>query len=143
MHELAEFIIKQGEPGWQEKLMVEKITNVNELFDQIAQTDIMIASRFHNVLCSLMLELPVISLGYHEKNVNLMAEMGLENYCQNIETFTVERLVEQFECYATDTENALQRIHNKNEQYRQLLDEQYHHILLHMDKKSSAAIGAK
>ena len=127
--------LTQENTDWQKKLIIEKIENVNELFAQIAQTDIVVASRFHNVLCALMLERPVISLGYHEKNANLMAEMGLENYDQHIECFTFEKLVEQFECYAAEMEKVVKRIHNKNEQYHQLLDEQYRHILLGTVKK--------
>jgi polysaccharide pyruvyl transferase WcaK-like protein len=133
IQELVEYVNKEGESDWREKLIVEEIVNVNELFGQIAQTDLVVASRFHNVLCSLMLERPVISLGYHEKNLNLMTEMGLENYCQDIEKFTFDKLVEQFECYASDMEQPVQRIHLKTEQYRQLLDEQYRNILLHAD----------
>jgi polysaccharide pyruvyl transferase WcaK-like protein len=113
---------------------VEEIDTIQDLLKQLAQTDIVVASRFHNVLCSLMLERPVISLGYHEKNVNLMSEMGLEKFCQHIEDFTFDKLVEQFECYASELEVATQRIHQKNEQYRQLLDEQYRNILFNGNK---------
>jgi polysaccharide pyruvyl transferase WcaK-like protein len=89
-----------------------------------------VASRFHNVLCTLMLERPVISLGYHAKNEVLMAGMGLASYCQHIEEFTFDRLVEQFERYKADFDEAVQRIHQKNEHYRELLDEQYRAVLL-------------
>ena len=131
--ELIDFVNKQGQPQWREKLVAEEINTVSDLFHQIAHTEIVVASRFHNVLCSLMLERPVISLGYHEKNTNLMTEMGLEMYDQHIEHFTFERLVEQFECYTADLRQASQRIRSKNEEYRQLLDEQYRNILLGMD----------
>jgi polysaccharide pyruvyl transferase WcaK-like protein len=129
VHEFVEFVKKEGEPGWKDRLIVEDINTVDDLLHQIAQTDIVVASRFHNVLCSLMLERPVISLGYHEKNVNLMNEVGLEKFCQHIDDFTFEKLVEQFECYLSEMDDAVQRIHQKNEQYRQLLDEQYRNIL--------------
>lgn len=138
VQELAEFIQKNGETSWQGKLSVGKITNVGELLEQIAQTDVVVASRFHNVLCALMLERPVISLGYHEKNDNLMAEMGLESYCQHIEHFTVEKLVEQLDCYVSDMDQAVQQIHDRNVQYRQLLDEQYRQVLLPADSKTSS-----
>jgi len=133
VHEFVEWVKKDGEPGWKDRLIVEEINTINDLLSQLAQTDIVVASRFHNVLCSLMLERPVISLGYHEKNLNLMTEMGLANYCQNIEEFTVEKLIEQFEAYTTDMADAVRRIHQKNEQYRQQLDEQYRNILFHLD----------
>ncbi len=129
VQEVIEYVAKE-KPGQKQKLIVEPILDVAQLFEQIAQTDIVIASRFHNVLCSLMLERPVISLGYHEKNVNLMTEMGLADYCQHIESFTFEKVTEQFERYASELEEAVHCIHQKNEQYRQSLDEQYRAILL-------------
>jgi|WetSurMetagenome_2_1015567.scaffolds.fasta_scaffold82332_2 polysaccharide pyruvyl transferase WcaK-like protein len=138
VQELSDFLTRSGEAGWQEKVSIGKLSNVGELLEQIAQTDMVVASRFHNVLCSLMLERPVISLGYHEKNNNLMADMGLESYCQHIENFTVEKLVEQLECYQSDLAQAMQQIHNKNEQYRQSLDEQYREVLLPTDIKTSS-----
>jgi polysaccharide pyruvyl transferase WcaK-like protein len=137
VQEIIDYVAQEN-PSQNEKLIAEKITDVNELFNQIAKTDIVVASRFHNVLCSLMLERPVVSLGYHEKNDNLMAEMGLASYCQHIEHFTVEKLVEQLEYYLSDPDQAVQRIHNRNEQYRQLLDEQYRNVLLHADAKTSS-----
>jgi polysaccharide pyruvyl transferase WcaK-like protein len=137
VQELKRFIMKEEGDGLQTKLAAENITNVRELFNELAQTDIVVASRFHNVLCALMLERPVISLGYHEKNINLMSNMGLGNYCQNIEEFTFEKLVEQFECYVSDLGQAIQLIHGKKEEYRQLLDEQYRKILLEDIKTSS------
>jgi polysaccharide pyruvyl transferase WcaK-like protein len=127
--DIIDFVI-QEKPSWRPGLIVEKIPNVSELFSQIAQADIVVASRFHNVLCSLMLGRPVISLGYHAKNDALMAEMGLETYCQHIETFTFERLVEQFEAYLSNLDQATQRIHQQQQKYRRLLDEQYRNVLL-------------
>jgi polysaccharide pyruvyl transferase WcaK-like protein len=136
VQEFIDFLNEKGKPQWREKLVAEDIRTVNDLFTQIARTDIVVASRFHNVLCSLMLERPVISLGYHEKNANLMTEVGLEGYDQHIEHFTVDKLVEQFNCYTSDMEQAVQRISNKNNQYRQLLDEQYRNILVNKDLKT-------
>ena len=82
-----------------------------------------------------MLARPAVSLGYHAKNDALMSEMGLGAYCQHIETFTFEKLVEQFESYLADLEQATQRIHKRQEEYRQLLDEQYRNVLLAVPKQ--------
>ena len=111
-------------------LIVEPIVTIDDLFDQIAETDIVVATRFHNVLSALMVGVPVLSLGYHDKNTNLMSEMGLEKYCQHIERFTFEKLVEQFESYAAEQEQAVLRIGKKKEEYRRLLDEQYRSVLV-------------
>lgn len=130
VQDVLEYVAKEN-PNQRERLIVEKISTVNELFQQIAQTDIVVASRFHNVLCALMLERPVISLGYHAKNDVLMAAMGLAPYCQPIEEFTFEQLVVQFERYTAEMDEAVERIHHTNERYRELLDEQYRAILAH------------
>lgn len=127
--DLVDFVHTEGEAKWREKLIVPEITNANELFNQIAQTDLVVASRFHNVLCALMLERPVISLSYHEKNDALMREMGLEDYCQHIEHFTNERLVQQFSSCVHEIDQIVRRIHNQLDNYRNLLDEQYKTLL--------------
>lgn len=122
---LVEFVNKEGESHWKEMLTVEEISDVNGLFNQIAQTDIVVASRFHNVLCALMIERPVISLGYHEKNDLMMKGMGLENYCQHVEHFTYERLIEQFSSCVQDADQITRQIHDQLGVYRDLLDDQY------------------
>ena len=127
--DLVEFVNKEGKSNWQERLIVKEITDVNELFNQIAQTDLVVASRFHNVLFALMLERPVISLGYHEKNDLLMKGMGLGYYCQHIEHFTHERLVEQFSTCIHETDQIVRQIHDQLDSYRNLLDDQYKMLL--------------
>lgn len=110
------------------ELIVEPINTADDLLAQIARTDIVIASRFHNVLSALLLGIPVISVGYHDKNVNLMSEMGLENYCQHIEEFSVERLVQQFEACLVERDQAVARIRDKTGQYQRMLNEQFQRI---------------
>jgi len=109
-------------------LMAEPIDTVHDLLAQLAQTDIVVASRFHNVLSALLLGIPVISVGYHDKNVNLMSEMGLENYCQHIEEFTLEKLKQQFESCVSEREQIVARIRDKTSHYERLLDQQAERI---------------
>lgn len=110
------------------QLISEPIATTEDLFHQIATTDIVVASRFHNVLCALMLNKPVISLGYAKKNDVLMAEMGLGDYCQPMETFDLERLKTQFSALAEQTDQVCEQIQRKNAEYRQALDKQYQSI---------------
>lgn len=111
------------------QLIAEPITSIESLFGQIAQTDVVIATRFHNVLCSLMLNKPVISLGYAKKNDVLMAEMGLGDYCQYVEEFAVESLIEQFLTLTAAVDQVRTQLQRKTAEYRQALDEQYRLIL--------------
>jgi polysaccharide pyruvyl transferase WcaK-like protein len=127
--ELLAFVRSQGLSEWQTRIIAEPIATVDDLSRQIAQTDLVIASRFHNLIGALMLGRPVISVGFHAKNDALMAEMGLQAYCQHIEQLDVARLITQFQTLLTELKPTAQRIQQKNTQYRQLLAEQYACVL--------------
>jgi polysaccharide pyruvyl transferase WcaK-like protein len=129
VQEIVDYVGASGNNLWLNKLSVEQVESIDDLLFQLNNTDIVIASRYHTVLCSLLLGIPVISLGYHEKNVALMREMGLEANCQHIETFTVEQLIDQFKsCITGDRQSVTERIKQQCDRYRQQLDEQYCNI---------------
>jgi polysaccharide pyruvyl transferase WcaK-like protein len=74
----------------------EPTDSFQALLSQLATVEIVIATRFHNVLLALLLGKPVISLSYEGKNEALMRQMGLERYCQTLDTLDLERLMSQF-----------------------------------------------
>lgn len=80
-----------------EQLIAEPAGSLGDLMDQMAQTDLIVATRFHNIVCALKLAKPSISLSYSKKNDVLMAQTGLGDFCQHVENFDVEALVVQFE----------------------------------------------
>jgi polysaccharide pyruvyl transferase WcaK-like protein len=55
-----------------------------------------VAIRYHNVLCALRLSKPTISIGYSPKHDALMADMGLAEFCQQVNTLDVGELTELF-----------------------------------------------
>lgn len=110
------------------QLISEPMRTIEELFQQLDATDLVVATRFHNVLCALMRNKPVVSLGYAQKNDALMAEMGLGHYCQQIESFTVEQLIQQFTEVAANAGHLGAQIQRKNAEYREALDQQYNLI---------------
>src|SRR5262249_39800526 len=79
-----------------ERLVAEPILSLHDLMKQIALTDIVVATRFHNVVCALKLGRPTISIGYADKNDALLADMGLGDFCQHIESLDVDLLIKQF-----------------------------------------------
>jgi polysaccharide pyruvyl transferase WcaK-like protein len=68
-----------------------------DLFRELQACDVVIGTRFHNIVCSLMLGKPVISVGYAKKNSDLLKEFGLGHYVHHIETLSVPQLMEQFD----------------------------------------------
>jgi polysaccharide pyruvyl transferase WcaK-like protein len=113
------------------QIIDEPISSVEQLLSQLAATDIVVTPRFHNILFALMLNKPALSLSYHEKNDSLMANVGLAEYCQNIEDFDVDRLTEQLIKLETNAESLRPYIRQKAEEFRRALDEQYTIIFNH------------
>jgi polysaccharide pyruvyl transferase WcaK-like protein len=91
---------------------------------QIADTDIVIASRFYNLICALKLNRPVVSLGYGQRHEELMAEMGLGAFCQPIEKLDVDRLIEQFTTLTLGRKDFARIIEEATVVYQKRLSEQ-------------------
>ncbi|MCB0121340.1 MAG: polysaccharide pyruvyl transferase family protein [Caldilineaceae bacterium] len=108
-----------------ERVVAEPINSIQDLMAQISLTDLVVGTRFHNVLCALMLNKPVISLGYAKKNDDLMAEMGLEPFCQHVESFDVEQLKQQFVLLEQQAHFYRKQLCRCNDEYRQALAQQY------------------
>jgi polysaccharide pyruvyl transferase WcaK-like protein len=79
----------------EEAILFTPAQTLHDVMQQIADTDLVVATRYHNVVCALRVGKPTISIGYAEKNDVLLAEMGLAGYCQDIERLDVARLETQ------------------------------------------------
>lgn len=81
------------EPG---RVVAQPVASFTELMQEMAPAGIVVGTRFHNVICALKLGKPTISLGYARKCVELMADMGLSDFCQSASSMDVDLLVKQF-----------------------------------------------
>jgi polysaccharide pyruvyl transferase WcaK-like protein len=113
---------KEGAGG---RLVADPMPGFPELLGQIVMTDIVVGTRYHNVLLSLLLERPTVSLGYSRKNDGLVQGTGLEPYCQDVATFDVDRLIADFERIAKAPEPPIELIRHRNTIFRRELDQQY------------------
>jgi polysaccharide pyruvyl transferase WcaK-like protein len=106
-------------------LIDEPAQSAGELLSQLARTDIVVASRFHNVLLALMLNKPVIAISFHEKVDSLMRAVGMTRFCHDIEHVDVDALIEQLTFQEEHIESIKCDLDRKTEVYRAALDEQY------------------
>jgi polysaccharide pyruvyl transferase WcaK-like protein len=88
-HELIDGILPPPEA---KQLIMEPINSLHDVMRQINDTDIVVATRFHNVICALKLARPTISIGYESKNDAVMSDFGLNQFCQSIETLDLKQL---------------------------------------------------
>lgn len=107
-----------------ELISAEPSHSLHDLMIQMAGADLVVATRFHNIVCALKMAKPSISLGYAKKNDVLMADMGLGEYCQHIESFDPHLLIEQFERLARHREAYVADIRERVAAYQRQLGEQ-------------------
>ncbi len=127
--EFRALLTKRSAAYGEERIIDEPIASVDDLLKQLAATDVLVATRFHNVLLALLLNKPVIALSYHHKCVSLMIQMGLSDYCHGVNHFTSGWLIEQFSQLQRDADSLKQTIAARVGSCRDMLDEQYSIIL--------------
>ncbi len=123
--EFACLLRKRPSVSGEAHIIDEPILSVDDLLSQIAATDIVVATRFHNVLLALLCEKPVISISFHHKCVSLMAAMGLSGYCLDINDLKTDRLIETFRDVELNADRLKALIRGKVGEFREALDEQY------------------
>jgi polysaccharide pyruvyl transferase WcaK-like protein len=109
----------------EDRVTYQPSTSVQEVLSQLAATDIVVATRFHNVLFALLLNKPVIAISFHHKCASLMSEMTLSEYCHDINRMDADRLIRQFHELENDTEKVRCIIGRRVDECRRALDEQY------------------
>lgn len=79
-----------------ERLTAATPATLTDLMVLMRPLEAIVATRYHNVVCALRLGKPTVSIGYAAKHDVLMAEAGLADACQRVDSLDVDRLVEQF-----------------------------------------------
>jgi polysaccharide pyruvyl transferase WcaK-like protein len=111
--------------NFDERVTDHSIGSIQELLSQLSATDLVVATRFHNVLMSLLLDKPVIAISFHHKCSSLMSETGLSEYCHDINQINADTLIAQFQALVRNADDVRQKILQRVETSRRALDEQY------------------
>lgn len=101
-----------------DRITCNPITEVAELFDEIGRTDVVVASRFHNIVCALSLGRPAVSIGYAAKFEAIMADAGLAGFSQSIDAIDLPLLQRQFERLLSERADLEERIRRRVEAHR-------------------------
>jgi polysaccharide pyruvyl transferase WcaK-like protein len=123
--DLMAYMKKRGTHCEYGAIINEPTASVDEVLSQLAATDFVIASRFHNILLALMLAKPVLAISYHEKNAALMASAGLAEFSQDIENIDVDKMIRQFQAMEENANSTKLQLQRNVAACRVALDDQY------------------
>lgn len=120
---------------------VSPAETLEDVMKDMAAAEVVVASRFHNVIASLKMGRPTVSLGYAGKNARLLAEFGLEGFDQPMEAFDVDRLVAQVDELGQEQRAAEIAIKDTLRRYDEQLDEQFARLSAEVfDRRGSARV---
>jgi polysaccharide pyruvyl transferase WcaK-like protein len=125
-----------------DRIIDEPIHSVEDLLSQIAATDAVVATRFHNILLALLFQKPVISVSFHHKCDSLMAAMGMSDYCLNSGDLEADRLIETFCRLEVNADTLKPVIEERIKRFREALDRQYELLLNEIQGESWTTSGA-
>jgi polysaccharide pyruvyl transferase WcaK-like protein len=111
------------------RVVDEPIESVDDVLAQIAATDVVVATRFHNVLLAMVLGKPVIAITFHHKCDALMNQMQLSEYRHDLNQIDPNALIEQFQTLERNREDVKRTLEHGVESARRALDEQYQLLL--------------
>ena len=91
----------------------------------VMRSNLLISSRYHNLIAALIAGVPAISLSYAGKNDQLLEAFGLGEYCQSIEDFDVDRVLAHIEAvrgnHAAIVDELGRRVAATRDEVRELL----------------------
>lgn len=107
------------------RLEAATATSLTEVMRQMALVDVVVATRYHNVLCALKTCIPTVSIGYAAKNDILMADMGMSEYCHSIRDFDVALVRKQVDELERDRDVCHRLLAAVNQTMTRRLDQQF------------------
>jgi len=123
--DLLELLESRAASAERPRVVSQSVHDVPELLRQLAETDVVISPRLHNLILALMLEKPVIALCDLPKVKALLGELQLAEYCLPIETLDAEALATRFLRLESETEWLKTHIRARVDSYRQVVEQQY------------------
>jgi polysaccharide pyruvyl transferase WcaK-like protein len=112
-----------------QSITVTAVQSLRDVLEEIARSDLVVATRFHNVVAALAMGRPVLSIGYARKNDVLLTESGMSDLCQHIEHLDLDRLKQQFQLMVKNREVFAESAARMSASAAVRLEEQYRHLM--------------
>jgi polysaccharide pyruvyl transferase WcaK-like protein len=106
-------------------VIAQPVTCFADVMRAIQPAGSVVAIRFHNVLCALMLCKPTIAISYSAKHDALMTDMGLPEFGRPVRTLDVDVLIRQFTELQSRSEQIRETLTEHNARNERLLEDQF------------------
>ena len=101
---------------------------VDDLMTKLSMIDLVVASRFHCVLLSMLMNNPVLALSFNSKIDRLMEDRGQAEYCLQVDKFDLDTLKDRFRALEANRVNIKHQLAKRTQEYKEALNEQYERL---------------
>jgi polysaccharide pyruvyl transferase WcaK-like protein len=125
LSDLREMLRARGVRDDDPRIDMPQIADTRDLLRVIADVDVVVASRYHNVILSLLLGRPAIAISYHFKFAALLEALAMQEYCIELADVKASALTQRFTALTIDLTGAKRVIAEYAQRCRPLLAAQY------------------
>jgi polysaccharide pyruvyl transferase WcaK-like protein len=97
----------------------------SELLENMSSADYLVVCRFHAVVYAHLLNVPVLAINHHPKVMAQMGDLGLSEFCINLEDCNLDVMAERFNALVDNRDAVRLRMVQKLADYRQQLSSQF------------------
>jgi len=119
---------KRGIPELEKNIIDYPVRSFDDLTSAISMTDMIVATRFHGVVLSYILNKPALGIAYAGKTNDLMEQMGQGEFALDILQFDLKSLQEQFVVLESRKTEIKKKLTQRISAHRQALDVQYERL---------------
>jgi polysaccharide pyruvyl transferase WcaK-like protein len=102
-------------------LGIQRISSLEELIATMSKLDFIITCRFHGAIFAHLMNIPFIAISHHPKVRSLMLDLGLADFCLDIDAFDEEVLAATFARLVRERARIKLQLADKAMDYRQRL----------------------
>ena len=126
---VAELGVERPTEHWAGRIRFAPVESMVELLVQIGRTDLVVATRYHNLVGALMMGRPVISIGYADKNADLMKDVGLGAYCHHVDTFSPDVVLDDLDQLLAQWDQLAPVVERRVADYGRQVDAQFESVI--------------
>jgi polysaccharide pyruvyl transferase WcaK-like protein len=102
-------------------LGIQRVSSLDELIATMSKLDYIITCRFHGAIFAHLMNIPFIAISHHPKVRSLMVDLGLADFCLDIDTFDEELLAATFARLVKERTRIKMQLADKATDYRKRL----------------------
>jgi polysaccharide pyruvyl transferase WcaK-like protein len=125
IQDVKQIMEREGGGPYMHRVRECNIQTVEDLVEQISAIDVVVATRFHGVLISYLLNKSVLGICHQQKTKDLMQDMGQANFMIDIYDCDSNSLIRLFSELESSAEAVKPEIERRVRERRQALEEQY------------------